>query len=204
MKKYIPVLFLLVLGSLPASSQDRYDPRKALTSEELFFKQNGNQKSLANAGQKYLALDYSPLMGGFRRYRFFEGDKIKFRMRNEKIRFNETIASITDSSFAIGVTNEAAGRMDYQEILFRNIRLIKVSRRIPFVTEAAIYFPMAGLIYIGADFVNKGVDDKRFTSDASALIVGGALMTAGLVCYKLSFSTIKINDRNKIKVLETY
>jgi endonuclease V-like protein UPF0215 family len=63
---------------------------------------------------------------------------------------------------------------------------------------------MAGLIYIGADFVNKGVDDKRFTSDASALIVGGALMAAGLVCYKLSFSTIKINDRNKLKVLETY
>lgn len=195
---------LLVFGILPASSQDRYDPRKALTSEELFFKQNGNQKSRGNPGQKFLALDYSPLMGGFRRYRFFAGDKVKFRLRNEKIRFNETIASITDSSFTIGVTNEAANRMDYQEILFKNIRLIKVSRQIPFVTEAAIYFPMAGLIYIGADFVNKGVDDKHFTTDASALIVGGALMAAGLVCYKLSFSAIKINDRNKLKVLETY
>ncbi|MDQ6480321.1 hypothetical protein [Dyadobacter sp. LHD-138] len=149
-------------------------------------------------------MDCSPLLGGFRRYRFFPGDKIKFRLRNEKIRFNEIIASITDSSFTIGITNEAASRMDYQEIPFKNIRLIKVSRRIPFVTEAAIYFPMAGLIYIGAAFVNKGVDDKHFTTDASALIVGGALMAAGLVCCKLSFSGIKINDRNKLKVLETY
>ena len=84
MRKYIAMLLLLVGGTLPTRSQDRYEPRKALTSEELFFKQNGNQKSRGNAGQKFLALDYSPLMGGFRRYRFFPGDKIKFRMRNKK------------------------------------------------------------------------------------------------------------------------
>jgi hypothetical protein len=54
---------------------------------------------IATPGQKYLVLDASPFIGGFHRYRFFPGDNIKFRMKNETIRFNETIASVDDSSF---------------------------------------------------------------------------------------------------------
>ena len=194
----------MVLGSLPAWSQDHYDPQKAMTSEELFQKQSTSNKVLGSPGQKYLVLDASPVIGGFHRYRFFPGDNIKFRMKNETIRFNETIASIKDSSFSIGIVNEAVGRMDYQDILLADVRLMKVSKRIPFVSQAAILLPLAGLIYMGADFFNKGVDNKRYTTDTSSIIVGGALIATGAVCYKLTFASLKINHRNKLKVLETY
>lgn len=202
MKKFLFAAFAMILIHSAVWSQDAYDRTKALTSEELFFKQNGNKNMTGAAGQKYLTLDSSPRIGKFRRYRFFTGDQIKFRMQNEKIRFKSAIVGITDSSFTIA--NEASGIMDYREIMLKNVRLIKISKRIPFVSEAAYYFPIAGLLYIGADFVNKGTDDKHFTTDASAFIVGGALMAAGFVCYKLSFTALKINERNKLKVMETY
>lgn len=204
MRKYIIILFLVVLGNLPVWSQDHYEAQKPLSSEELFIKQSNSNKVIGNPGQKYLILDASPTIGGFHRYRFFPGDNIKFRLKDETIRFNETIASISDSSFSIGIVNEAVGRMDYQNILLKDIRLMKVSRRIPFVTQAAVFFPLAGLIYIGADFFNKGIDNKRFTTDGSSIIVGGALMATGFFCYKVSFASLKINNKNKLKVLETY
>ncbi|MCZ4501168.1 MAG: hypothetical protein JWQ74_3725 [Marmoricola sp.] len=202
MKNILFVVFASILAGPSAWSQDAYDRRKALTSEELFFKQNGNKNSTGVAGQKYMVLDASPRIGKFRRFRFFPGDQVKFRMHNEKIRFKSTISSITDSSFTLA--NEATGKMDNREIMLKEVKLIKVSKRIPFVTEAAYYFPIAGLLFIGADLVNKGTDDKRFTTDASAILVGGALMAAGFVCYKMSFASLKINERNTIKVLETY
>ena len=197
-------LILFSLVNLPVVAQDHYDPAKALSSEELFLKQNGTNRIISVPGQKYLALDASPWIGGFHRYRFFPGDNLKFRMKNETIKFDETIASVADSSFTIGVVNEAASRMDYQSIPLKDVKLVKVHRRIPFISQAGIYFPLAGLIYIGADFFNKGVDNKRYTTDASSLVVGGAFIVTGLICYKLTFSSLKVNSKNKLKVLETY
>lgn len=204
MRQLLSFVLLLLLGNTCAWSQDHYDPKKALSSEELFLKQGNANRVIATPGQKYMVLDASPVIGGFHRYRFFPGDNIKFRMKNETIRFNETIASIDDSSFTIGVINEAVGRMDYQRILLEDVRLMKVSKRIPFISQAAPLLPLAGLIFIGADFFNKGVDNKRYTTDPSTLIIGGSLMAAGFICYKFTFASLKINSRNKLKVLETY
>jgi hypothetical protein len=202
--KPVIVFILSCMLQWSAFAQEHYDPAKALSSEELFLKQHGTNRIISLPGQKYLALDASPLIGGFHRYRFFPGDNMKFRMKDETIRFDETISSITDSSFTIAVINEAASRMDYQSIRLKEIKLVKVHRTIPFISQASIYFPLAGLIYIGADFFNRGVDNKRFTTDASTFIVGGSLMATGFICYKMTFSSLKINHKNKLKVLETY
>lgn len=204
MKQFIAILFLVTLSYLTAWSQEVVDPNKTLSSEELYKKQGNSSRALGTPGQKYVVLDASPALGGFHRYRFFPGDQVKFRMKNETIRFNETLISVKDSSFTIGTINEALSRMEYQDVLLKDIRLMKVSRNIPFVTQAAYLLPFAGLIYVGADFFNKGVDNKRFTTDKSAVIVGGAFVVTGLFCYKISFSSLKINHRNKLKVLETY
>jgi len=204
MRSVLTLFILFILGSLPAWAQDNYDPRKALSSEELFLKQSNDNRVVGAPGQKYLVLDASPVIGGFHRYRFFPGDNIKFRMKNETIKFNETIANVTDSAFSIAVINEALGQMTYQSIPLKEIKLIKTHRRIPFISQAATLLPLAGLIYIGADFFNRGIDNKRYTTDTSTIIVGGAIMATGFICYKMTFSTLKINGRNKLKILETY
>lgn len=204
LKKCLHLIFFLIAANLPGFAQDQYDPKKALDSEALFLKQNENRKIIGVPGQKYITLDVSPLIGKIRRYRFFTGDKINFRLRNDKSKFKTTLNSITDSSFTISRYSDGAGTIDYTEIQLKNVRQIKISKRIPFVSEASYYFPMAGVLFIGADLINKGSDNKRYTTDASTLIVGGALMAAGFLCYKLSFAPYKINQRNKLKVMEAY
>lgn len=203
-RKYLHIICFLIVVNLQTFAQDAYDPKKALDSETLFLKQNENRKVMGVAGQKYIVLDVSPLIGKIRRFRFFPGDKIIFRLRNDKSKFTTTLNNITDSSFTISRYSDGAGTIDYTEIQLKDIRQIKVSKRIPFVSEASYYFPMAGILFIGADLVNKGSDNKRYTTDASTLIVGGALIAAGFLCYKLSFAPYKINHRNKIKVMEAY
>jgi hypothetical protein len=204
MKPCFISLLLLSLSLLKVYGQSHYDGPKVLSGEELFLKQSGTSKILAKPGQKYLILDVSPVLGSFHRYRFFPGDQVKFRMRNETIRFDDMIASISDSSFTIGVVNEAVNRMDYQEILLKDIRLFKVHRRIPLVSQAAPLLPFAGLLFIGADFFNKGMDNKRYTTDGGTIAIGAGMMAAGFICYKITFSSPKINNRNKLKVIETY
>jgi len=194
----------MALHSSVLLAQDHYDPAKALTSEELFLKQNENKRVFTTAGQRYLILDASPLIGSFHRYRYFLGDRIRFRVKENSNHFNEEIYSVSDSSFTFLLVNEVARRMEGQEIELKNISRIKTSRRIPWVTEGAFLLPIAGLVYVGADFFNKGIDGQRFTTDRSALVVGGALAATGFLCYKLSFSSVRINGRNRIKVLQTY
>lgn len=204
MKRSILTLILVVLLPMALTAQDHYDPAKALSSEELFLKQNKNRRAFTQPGERYLILDTSPLLGGFHRYRFFPGDDIRFKFKGESGYLREEIYAVTDTSFNFAFVNEAARRMEYREVPFTSISKIKTFRRIPWVTEGAFMLPIAGLVYIGADFFNKGIDGQRFTTDKQALMVGGAIVGTGLICYKLSFSSFKINRNNRLKVLKTY
>ncbi|MPR32010.1 hypothetical protein [Salmonirosea aquatica] len=204
MKALIVLLVFILAFQSRAFAQDHYDPSKALTSEELFLKKNDSRRAITKAGQRYLVLDASPMIGSFHRYRYFPGDRIRFRIKGDPNRFNEEIYSVSDSSFTFLLVNEAARRMEGHEIKLQEIKRIKTYRRIPWVTEGSVLLPIAGLVFVGADFFNKGLDGKRFTTDTQALVVGGALAVTGFLCYKLSFPSVKIKGRNRVKVLQTY
>ncbi|GAB2797399.1 hypothetical protein GCM10027275_48570 [Rhabdobacter roseus] len=206
MRLPVPYSILVFCCFLSASlrAQDHYDPARALSNEELLLKKDPTNRVFTKAGQRYLALDVSPFWGGFHRHRFFPGDDMRFRLKDESIKFNETLASVSDSTFSIVIINDVLERMEYREIPLTQVHRIKVFRRIPWVTEGAFLLPLAGLIYIGADFFNKGIDDQRFTTDRQTLAVGGALVGTGIICYKLSFSSLRINKNNRLKVLQTY
>lgn len=204
MKRISLFFYVFVAFCYQSRAQDHYDPARALSSEELFLKQSENMRAFTKPGQRYLILDASPLLGGYHRYRYFPGDAIRFRLKGETTRFNEEIYSVSDSSFTFALVNEAAGRMEYREIPLSMLKKIKTFHRIPWVTEGAFMLPIAGLVYIGADFFNKGIDGQRFTTDKQSLLVGGSIMATGLLCYKLSFSAIKIGRNNRLKVLKTY
>ncbi len=189
---------------MPAFAQDHYDPAKALSSEELFLKQQGNKRVFTKAGERYLALDFAPTIGTFRRFRYFPGDDIRYKVKGSSQRFRKEIYTVTDSSFTFSYVNELERRMETVEIMLDDIKNIKTFRRIPWVTEGSVILPLAGLIFIGADFFNRGIDGQYFTTDAQSLAIGGALAATGFLCYKLSFSSVKINGHNRVKVLKTY
>ncbi len=202
MKRLLLFLLLMTGWVTGLYAQDNYDRAKALSSEELFLK--SNSRVLTRPGQKYLILDSTPLIGGFHRQRYFPGDNIRFRLKDDRTKYNESIGSVSDSTFSIVLVNIAAARMESHDILLSDVRKIKMARRIPFITEAGFLLPFAGLLYIGADFFNKGIDDKRFTTDASTLAVGGLIMGAGFVSYKVSFPVRKIGRNHRLRVVETY
>lgn len=204
MKAIFLTLIIFVVCPAQSRAQDHYDPAKALSSEELFLKQNNNKRVFTKAGERYLVLDFAPTFGTFRRFRYFPGDEIRYKVKGISQRFRKEIYTITDSSFTFSYVNELERRMETEEILLGDIRKLKAFRRIPWVTEGSVLLPLAGLIFIGADFFNKGIDDKRFTTDAQAIAIGGALAATGFICYKLSFSSVKINGHNRIKILKTY
>ena len=194
-------LFLLLVSI--SYGQDAYNRVESLESEELLLKKNGT-RLVTKPGQRYMVVDHNNLISGFHRYRFFPGETMKFRLKDSSIKFNEHIGEVSDSSFTFLMVNEAVGSVEHREVLLKDINKIKTVRRIPFITEAGVLLPIAGLVYIAADFFNKGIDNKRFTTDGQSLAIGGGLMVGGLICYKATISTIKIGNKNKIKILQTY
>lgn len=204
MKSICLLLLLFTLSTNAAFAQDHYDPAKALSSEELFLKQQQNSRAFTKPGERYLVLDASPMLGSFHRFRYFTGDQIRFSAKGLSGKQRKEVYTITDSSFTFAYVDEAARSMKSREVLLKDVRRIKTYRRIPWVTEGAVLLPLAGLIFIGADFFNKGIDDKRFTTDTQALVVGGVLAATGFVCYKLSFASVRVNGRNRVKIMKTY
>jgi hypothetical protein len=203
MKVRLPILATFMLLTINCYSQDAYDRLKAPDSEDLLIKQKGT-RLVTKPGERYLIIDHSSFFGGYQRYRYFPGENIRFRLKDSKTKFNERIGEITDTTFTFVLVNEGIGRMEHREVSLGDVRVIKTTHRIPWVSEGSFMLPLAGLIYIGADFFNKGLDGKRFTTDQQALWVGGGLIATGLICYKFTFHTIKVGKKNKLRVLQTY
>jgi hypothetical protein len=204
MKELLTIFILALLACQATKAQDHYDPTKTLSSEELLLKKEASNRVFTQAGQRYLVMDANPIMGSPLRVRFFTGDNIKFKVRGKAGYISESIAEMTDSTFSIAVIKQAEQRMYFQPILFTQVRRVKKHRRIPWVSEGAILLPLAGVIYAAADFVNPGVDGKRWTTDTGAAWVSGSLFAAGFICYKFSFPSYKIGERNRLKTLQTY
>ncbi len=199
----LKILFLFSLLSLQGVSQDAYNRLEALESDELLIKQKGT-RLVTKPGERYLIVDHSSFFGGYQRYRYFPGENIRFRLKDSRTKFNERIGTITDTTFTFVLVNEAIGRMEHREVALGDLRMIKTTNRIPWVSEGSFMLPLAGLIYMGADFFNKGIDGRRFTTDPQTLWIGGGLIATGLVCYKFTFHSIKLGKKNNIRVLQTY
>lgn len=148
----------------------------------------------------YLALDVHNL-SGFHRYRYLEGDEIRFRTSDDS--YQSTIAAVTDSSFSIYVQNEIMDRTETLTFRFGDVERIYRRNNIPFITQLGVILPVAGVTYGLADFVNaKGLDGRsgRFQFDPQSLIPSGAMIVAGAIFYKISRPTYKLGKRSRLRV----
>lgn len=152
----------------------------------------------------YLALDVSGPFGGFHRYRFQEGDAFSFRARTDGEHYREPLYAVTDTTFSISMLNEVMNRPDFPEFHLGDVGKVYVTKRIPFVSAGAIMLPLAGVIFIVADFVNPKVGDGhsgRFVFDSRSLVPGGVLMALGGLCYKFSYPRYAVNKNHRLRVL---
>ncbi len=152
----------------------------------------------------YLALDVSGPFGGFHRYRFQEGDQFSFRARADGEHYREPLYAVTDTSFSISMVNEVMNRPDFPEFHLSDVGKVYVTKRIPFVSAGAVMLPLAGVIFIVADFVNPKAGDGhsgRFVFDSRSLIPGGVMIALGGLCYKLSYPRYTVNKNHRLRVL---
>ena len=170
-------------------------PRDTLTTEQL-LQRKGTAYAALLRPSRYLGLDVNHALGGFRRYRFFEGDELHFKARGEKYR--DPIYEVTDSTFSILVANEVMNRDEPVVFRFSEIQVIYLHRRIPFITAAGTIFPLAGGVYLVADVVNNRQLNKN------VLPVTGAFILSGILFHLMSNPHIHINKNHRLKVLRTY
>ena len=195
-------LLLAVLVSCQYAFMDiRALAQTVRTSAEPTGLQNDPKYTALAKPTRYLALD---VMGPFkfRRYRFFEGDEIRFKARGEKYR--DQLYAVTDTSFCILAENEVMARMEPVWFRFDEVQWVRIDRQIPFVSAGAVVLPLAGTVFAVADFVNpKALDGHsgRFRFDPSSLVPAGALIAAGGLCYKLSHSSYRINKNHRLKAM---
>lgn len=153
---------------------------------------------------RYLALDVSGPFGGFHRYRFLAGDRFSFRARADREHYREPIYAVTDSAFSLSMMNEVMNRPDFPEFKLTNVRTVYITRRIPFVSAGSVMLPLAGLIFVVADFVNPKSSDGRtgrFVFSSRSLVAGGALVALGGLCYKVGFPRYTVNKNHRLRVL---
>lgn len=170
-------------------------PRDTLSTEQL-LQRKGTAYAALLRPSRYLALDVNHTFGGFRRYRFFEGDEMHFKARGEKYR--EQLYDVTDSTFSVLVANEVMNRDEPVTFRFDEVQRVYLHRRIPFVTAAGTLFPIAGGVYLLADVVNN----RGFYSNT--LPVVGTLVLSGLIFNRVSNPHVRLNKNHKLKVLRTY
>lgn len=170
-------------------------PTDTLTTEQL-LQRRGTAYSALIRPSRYLALDANHSLGGFRRYRFFEGDEFHFKARGEK--FREELYAVTDSTFTILMANEVMNRDEPVTFRLDEVEKVMLHRRIPFITAAGTIFPLAGGVYLIADVVNNR------QLNANVLPVTGAFILSGLLFHWMSNPHVRINKNHRLKVLRTY
>ncbi len=173
----------------------RAQPRDTLTTEQL-LQRRGTAYSALLRPSRYLALDVNHTLGGFHRYRFFEGDEVHFKARDQKYR--EQLYAVTDSTFSVLVANEVMNRDEPVTFRLSEIQRFYLHRRIPFVTAAGNLFPIAGAVYLLADVINQRGLYRN------ALPVVGTLVVSGLLFNRLSNPRFRLNKNHRLKVLRTY
>ncbi|TAF94202.1 MAG: hypothetical protein EAZ14_01400 [Runella slithyformis] len=192
--KYLLTIGLFIILS---SAHQLIAQEITLDSKSLLIRQNPAFKAYLQGDGRFLALDTYRL-GFIKRNRFFVGDQLTFKSRNERGKIREKITAITDSSFSYSTFNEIINEFQHTEIPLRNVRKIRLSRRIPWVSQGTLAFPIAGLMFSITDLLS--VRDGQFR-DPKAILIGGGIASLGLVCWKLSHPSYRLGKRHRLRVL---
>jgi len=167
-----------------------------LDSKSLLIKQNPAFKVYLEGDGRFLAMD-TYRMGIIKRHRFFVGDDLTFKVRGYRGKIKEKITAITDTSFSFSEFNQITNEFDHTDVPIRNVKKIRLSRRIPWITQGIVSFPVAGLLFSMTDILSFREGQFR---DPKALLIGAGLASLGVVSWKLSYPAYRLGKRHRLKV----
>ncbi|MCP1382323.1 hypothetical protein [Runella salmonicolor] len=175
--------------------------QEILSDRELFLKQNPRYQTYLQTEGRYLVLDVYG-MGKIKRHRFYAGDELLFKIKGQRKKIRENITSVSDSSFTFTQFNEILNEHIHTEVKLRDVRKIKIYRRIPWVTQGAYMLPVAGGIFLISDtFIYRGGLEFGLQFTPESALIGGGIASLGILCKQLSFPTYRVGNRHRLHVL---
>ncbi len=138
--------------------------------------------------QVFIAVD---IPSGAKRYRFYEGNFIRFRLKNGKV-VNGFLSSIDSSIFTINKTKYS----------LTDIKKVRVKKNLYGLNLAATLFTIAGAGSLGIGTLNGLVNKDSPVLNDNQLISGFSLLGLGFVASLLNRRTINIKEDWQLKVID--
>ncbi|TAF67373.1 MAG: hypothetical protein EAZ55_03390 [Cytophagales bacterium] len=139
----------------------------------------------------YLALER---LGSLKRRKFYPGDDLTFKLKNQKGWIEAPLAYVGDNYFVI------FGGEKYQ---FEEINKIRLYRTGWFINQGSFYFPIFGLFYLAGDLFNPNGSKLSEVTTETWSIMGGFIFS-GFVLHLLKKHTINLNKRVFLKSLQKF
>jgi hypothetical protein len=162
--------------------------QKASTTDSL----EDNRPSIKDlaqraGGSRFLALEKR---GAIKRVRFYVGEEIEFKIKNDPFLYRPIIQSIRDSSLIINGV----------ELAFKDINAVKVYKNKPFLRLLSNFAFYGSVGYLLIDLVNNS-----FTFYRGTLITSAAFAIPGLTfAFILRPRLLKLNQHRYLKSIQMY
>lgn len=175
------------------------------TREQQLMKVDQNQGRALTSRHpvKYLAVDYP---GG--RKRFFTGDELVMKVKGSRKKIRDNVYAVTDSSVVFAEFSEITNRQEYVEYPLKDIRKIYFLKGGGLAMQAGYLLPFAGVGYFVLDYFgplwNQEMKGAPLEITPSTILVSGGLMALGGIAYKSTHKALRIGNRNRLKVLQTF
>lgn len=142
-------------------------------------------------GEKYLVLDKP---GHIKRFRYYVGDEIIFKLNGDKMTYKDVIQAVTDSTIKVRDT----------EIPIKEIASVIRYKQGGMLKQAIFILPRAGILYFLADTFNPVFKGYSPNVSRSGVIVGSSFVASSFLLRTLKKKKYHINNFRRLRTLETF
>jgi hypothetical protein len=143
-------------------------------------------------GQRFLALDVYGI-SRLKRIKFFPGDEIRFKMKNDHTLYKGEITVLGDSSFDIEGMN----------VPLKIVTRIYVDKGNFLTKDIASFLFDAGVGFIILNTLNNALNNITPILDKRAVIIGGSLALAGEAMRLSAKKRYRIGENRQLKIIDT-
>lgn len=124
-------------------------------------------------------------------YKYHPGEKIRLLMDNGKLRIEDEIYDLTDSSVIL---------LDKGEVLFSKVDAVYRQRY--WIDLLSGFSMLAGVAYFGIDTFNRMINEEWPMVDNQSLAISVGLVTFGGILLPFRTRKIPVNENWKFKTLD--
>ncbi|MEO8760690.1 MAG: hypothetical protein ABI448_07365 [Bacteroidia bacterium] len=147
---------------------------------------------LAAQSNRFLSLDIER-PGTTKRIKYYDQDKIVFKIKGSRHKYKGIMVALTDSSFTLDST---------KIILLKNIRKVMVDKSNHLTRAACTFISGCGIGYMGLDALNNAINSNTPVFRTQTLEIGAGLIIVGQSFKIFSLRRYTINKKHRLKFID--